>query len=553
MKRQHHIPGIVLLLSGLIGGATVYPGLQDRDRQEGRRQEEQVDPFEKWLNKDVVYIITPQEKTVFGELTTAEEKENFIEQFWRRRDTDPSTAFNEFKTEFYRRIAYANEIYSYAGIPGWKTDRGRVYITFGRPTSVERYSAGSPYDRPMDEGGGTTAVYPLEKWYYNHIEGMGSGIDIEFVDRTMTGGFMLALRPEEKDAMLMVDGAGLTLFERMGLETRAGRIRGMDLMRDTGGGDRAFSKRNENPFLRLERYFQLLQPKQIKFRDLQAAVATSITYNDIAFSASNSYLRLNRESFLVPITVFLPSHELAYKTLLGGSSRASVNLYGSVKNLGGRILEEFEDLIYYDRSPNEVGVDSHKRYQKIVSLAPGVYKLDLIVKDTISGKIGHFERRLDLPRSVSQELSLSALVLANRIIPSGDESLAKPFATVLGWNVYPAFDSRFDTEEGLGLYFEVYNYAVDQSADKPVLDITATVADAEGTRVREGPAQQLIDRFDDRMALAFVFSLEGLKAGDYTLQLSVHDKLGQTDVSETARFQVSPADAGAVALKFDVD
>ena len=132
-------------------------------------------------------------------------------------------------------------------------------------------------------------------------------------------------------------------------------------------------------------------------------------------------------------------------------------------------------------------MDSHKRYQKIVLLAPGVYKLDLIVKDTISGKIGHFERRLDLPRSVSQELSLSALVLANRIMPSGDESLTKPFATVLGWNVYPAFDNRFDTEEGLGLYFEVYNYVVDQSADKAVLDISATVADAEGTQVREGP------------------------------------------------------------------
>ena len=100
MKRQHHIPGIVLLLSGLIGGATVYPGLQDRDRQEGRRQEEQVDPFEKWLDKDVVYIITPQEKTVFGELTTAEEKENFIEQFWRRRDTDPSLLSTSSKPSF---------------------------------------------------------------------------------------------------------------------------------------------------------------------------------------------------------------------------------------------------------------------------------------------------------------------------------------------------------------------------------------------------------------------------------------------------------------------
>ena len=246
----------------------------------------------------------------------------------------------------------------------------------------------------------------------------------------------------------------------------------MDLMRDTGGGDRAFSKRNENPFLRLERYFQLLQAQADQIPRFEAAVATSISYNDIAFSASNSYLRLNRESFLVPITVFLPSHELAYKTLLGGSSRASVNLYGSVKNLGGRILEEFEDLIYHDRSPNEVGVDSHKRYQKIVLLAPGVYKLDLIVKDTISGKIGHFERRLDLPRSVSQEPVFVRVGPCQSDYAIRRREPDQTFRNGFGLErPIRLSTTRFDTEEGLGLYFEVYNYVVDQSADKAVLDI----------------------------------------------------------------------------------
>ena len=508
------------------------------------RAEEKADPFAQWLNRDVVYIISPEEKAVFSKLTSTEEKESFIEQFWRRRDSDPSTAFNEFKTEHYRRIAYSNERYHSGGIPGWKSDRGRIYIALGPPTSVDRYGAGQTYYRDIDEGGGTTAVYPMEKWYYNHVENIGSGIEIEFVDKTMTGEYRMALRPEEKDALLYMDGAGLTLFERMGLDTRAGRIRAMDPMRSVGGEFDAVHKHAENPFLRLDRFFRLQQAPRIQFNDLKAAVATNITYDELPIFAANSYTRLTAESFMVPITVFLPLNELAYEAPSAGAApRATVQLYGSVKSMGGRIVSEFEETIYDDRRLSAAEVKGRKSFQKVLPLAPGIYKLDLIAKDLGSQKIGHLQQRLVLPVSVPEGLSLSSLVLSDTIVPAKGATLPSPFVTVLGWKVYPVQGRRFHTGDRLGVYFEVYSFEVDQSRDLADLDISATIVNSRGEELIDGPATHLFSRFSDRVAAALVFPLEGIESGDYTLLLEVEDKIQQRNVRDRVRFKVVPADS----------
>ncbi len=508
------------------------------------KAEEKVDPFAQWLNRDVVYIISPEEKAVFSKLTGNEEKESFIEQFWRRRDPDPSSAFNEFKTEHYRRIAYANERYHSGGIPGWKSDRGRIYIALGPPTSVDRYGAGQTYYRDIDEGGGTTAVYPMEKWYYSHVENIGSGIEIEFVDKTMTGEYRMALRPEEKDALLYMDGAGLTLFERMGLDTRAGRIRAMDPMRSVGGEFDAVHKHAENPFLRLDRFFRLQQAPRIQFQDLKAAVTTNITYDELPIFAANSYTRLTAESFMVPITVFLPLNELAYEPPSAGAApRATVHLYGSVKSMGGRIVSEFEETIYDDQRLSATEVKGRKSFQKVLPLPPGIYKLDLIARDLGSQKIGHLQQRLRLPVSVPEGLSLSSLVLSDTIVPAKGETLPSPFVTVLGWKVYPAQGRRFHTGDRLGVYFEVYSFDVDQSRDLADLDISATIVNSRGEELIDGPATHLFSRFSDRVAAALVFPLEGIESGDYTLLLKVEDKIQQRNVRDRVRFKVVPADS----------
>ncbi len=535
MNRLSRLLPIFLVL--VASGAFLSPG-------QNQRAEEKLDPFSKWLNQDVVYIISPEEKTVFSKLSNLEEKENFIEQFWIRRDPNLSNGFNEFKTEHYRRIAYANERYRNGGIPGWKTDRGRTYIAFGPPTALDRYGAGQTYYREIEEGGGTTAVYPMEKWYYNHIADIGSGLEIEFVDKTMTGEYRMALRPEEKDALLMMDGAGLTLFERMGLDTRAGRIRAMGPMRSVGGEFDAVHKHADNPFLRLERFFKLQQAPRIQFQDLRSAVTTNITYNELPFFAVNSHTRLNEESFLVPITVFLPLSELTYETPAGGgTARATVNLYGSVKSMGGRRVTEFEETIYDDRGDSSAESKGQKSFQKILPLPPGIYKLDLIAKDLGSKKIGHLQQRLNLPLVVPEGLSLSSLVLSDTMVPAKDETLPNPFVTVLGWKVYPAHDSQFRSGERLGVYFEIYSFDIDQSRDVADLDISATIVNSSGEELSNGPATHLISRFSDRVAAALVFPLDAIETGDYTLMLRVQDKIQQRDVRKRVSFKVIPTES----------
>jgi GWxTD domain-containing protein len=160
---------------------------------------QEADPYRLWLNQDVAYIITDAERTAFKNLQSDPEREHFIEQFWLRRDPTPGTPENEFKEEHYRRIAYANDHFA-AAIPGWKTDRGRIYITYGPPDEKETHPSGGTYTRPASEGGGTITAVPFEQWLYRHIEGVGENIIIEFVDPNRNGEFRMTMDPNEKDA-----------------------------------------------------------------------------------------------------------------------------------------------------------------------------------------------------------------------------------------------------------------------------------------------------------------------------------------------------------------
>ncbi len=136
-------------------------GDKERKANEKRFKQEVSGSYKKWLDEDVRWIITDEERSAFKQLSNDEERDQFIEAFWQRRDPTPDTIENEFKEEHYRRIAYANEHFP-AGIPGWKTDRGRMYIMYGPADEIESHPSGGTYDRPMEEGGGTTSTYPFE-------------------------------------------------------------------------------------------------------------------------------------------------------------------------------------------------------------------------------------------------------------------------------------------------------------------------------------------------------------------------------------------------------
>lgn len=179
---MHSRPGIciaVLVVAGLAGSLAAQTA------------EDLQGPFKRWLDEDVAYIITGEERDAYVQLTADAEREHFIESFWMRRDPTPDSTTNEYKEEHYRRIAYANDRFA-ARIPGWKTVRGRTYITRGPPDEIESHPSGGQYRRPSRDGGGFTADYPFEVWRYRGAEG---DMFLEFEDPGMTGEYRLRVSP----------------------------------------------------------------------------------------------------------------------------------------------------------------------------------------------------------------------------------------------------------------------------------------------------------------------------------------------------------------------
>src|SRR5215208_582748 len=367
--------------------------------------------YKRWLNTDVAYIITKDERRAFQALTTDEERENFIENFWRRRDPNPDTEENEYREEYYERIAYANEHYS-SGIPGWKTDRGRIYIAWGKPDSVESHPSGGSYDRPSYEGGGSTTTYPFEIWFYRHLDTVGEGVEIEFVDPTGTGEYRIARNPNEKDAMLMVPGAGLTLAEQMGLSNKADRISGAG-----GIGNAQYQREQDSPFSRLQLLADLSRPPQVKFNDLATAVNTGVVEeNPLNFDLRIDFFRQSDERVITAFTIQAENKDLVFQDS-GGLQQARINIFGRITSVAGRRAGIFEDPVITTATTQELSEakDRKSAYQKAVALAPGTYKVDVIVRDVASGATGVRHVGFTVPRYDAQKLSTSTLVLAAKL------------------------------------------------------------------------------------------------------------------------------------------
>ena len=512
--------------------------LPAQDTSQDLRREEQFDYFERWLKEDAVYIIMPEERTVFDSLTTDEEKERFVEQFWRRRDTDFSTGLNESKEEHYRRIAYANEEFHW-GKPGWQTDRGRVYIMFGEPDRRERFEAGSTYRRTALEGGGHTVTYPYEVWFYRHLPGVGAGVVVEFVDSGLTGEFALAMRPEEKDALFFT-GQGRTLMEEAGLETRAGRLRARDVMRPVGlDGDSVHLK---NPFDLVRQYFQLTHRRyQIKNPELEELVRLKVTYQSLPFSHVVHANWIAEDLHLASVTLSIPNQELDFQPFGQDLVRARLVLYGQVDDVAGLTVFSFEDEITTDISPlreaRELG--RHSVYQKKIPLKTGRYKLTLVLKDTTSERIGVLSRGL-VAAAKKDSLGASSLILCEHVRFTGQQGdLTQPFVYFGGVKLYPSTDNVFQAGAALNAYLEIYNPALDQSTGKPNVTLEYAVLE-DGA-----PAPQFIDItgragavYGNRIVILDQVPLHNLSPGRYAMQIRYTDRINGQVLSRSARFQL---------------
>ncbi len=503
-------------------------------------ERELAGPWKKWLNEDVVYIITDEEKQAFKRLKTDEERQSFVESFWLRRDPTPDTEENEYKEEHYRRIAYANDHFA-SGIPGWKTDRGMIYIKYGPPDEIDSHPSGGTYERPIEEGGGETSTYPFEDWTYRYIEGVGTNIKIEFVDQTMSGEYKIETDPEAKDALLMVPGAGLTLSEEMGMSDKTQRFERTDGTH-LGTGSQPLPE-SMNEFTVLEQYANLQKAPVIKFKDLEAAVNSTIRYNSLPMQVRADYIRVTDATVLTNLTLLFKNSDLNYSTK-DKVAKATINLYGRITSLTRRPVNWFEDTITAGPIPAEMlqqAMTGSQIFSKTIPLAPGTYRLNIVAKDVVGNTMNNFEMALNVPHYDEDQLGSSSLILADELERVPTKSIGAGQFVIRSSKVRPRVGDVFKQEETMGIYTEFYNIGMDDKTKKPEGTVEYDVVNASN--------QTVLSQTEDIAAIpnasAFLVTIEkklplkSLAPGKYTLKLKFTDKLKNQSLTPSAQFTVT--------------
>src|SRR6202795_629090 len=502
--------------------------------------------YKKWLNEDVVWIITDEERAAFKQLSNDEKRDNFIEAFWHVRNPDPDSAENTFKEEPYRRIAYANEHFS-CGIPGWKSDRGRIYIMYGPADEIESHPSGGSYERPMEEGGGETSTFPFEDWRYRYLEGIGQEVIIEFVDSCMCGDYHMTIDRSEKDALKYTPNAGLTLYESMGMSSKASRFSGGGL-EQLGAGPNS-SQQQTKQFDRLEQFAKLQAPPPIKFKDLEEIVNTKLITNLMPFDVRSDFVKVTGDTVLVPITIQVKYRDITFSNK-DGIQRGTINIFGRVTTLTGRIVQTFEDTAQVD-VPAELlprTAENSSVYWKALPLRPGRYKVEIAVKDVNGDRKGLWSRGIVVPEYSDDKLSTSSLIVADQMeaVPTKDVStgsfvigVTKVRPRVASADGKPALFKR-SRDQKVNFWMQVYNLGVDEKTHKPSATFEFDIVTVATNKpvVQKMESTDTMGNVGEQVTLQKSIASANLQPGVYRIEIKVNDNISKQTADPSATFAV---------------
>jgi GWxTD domain-containing protein len=522
------------------------PSEKQKKQQKKSLKIELSKTYKKWLNEDVVWIITDEERAAFKQLSNDEERDNFIEAFWQRRDPTPDTEENEYKEEHYRRIAYANEHFA-AGVPGWKTDRGRIYIMYGPADEVDSHPSGGTYERPIEEGGGETSTFPFEDWRYRYLEGIGQEVIIEFVDSCMCGDYHMTLDRSEKDALKYTPNAGLTLYEQMGLSTKASRFSGGGLEQLGQGPDS--SSLQTKQFDRLEQFAKLQAPPPVKFKDLEEVVNTKLITNLMPFDVRSDFVKVTGDTVLVPITIQMKYRDITFANK-DGVQRGTVNIFGRVTTLTGKVVQTFEDTAQVD-VPAELlprAAENSSVYWKALPLRPGRYKVEIAVKDVNGDRKGLWSRGILVPEYSDDKLSTSSLIVADQMepVPTKDVStgnfvigLTKVRPRVAPADGKPALFKK-GRDQKVNFWMQVYNLGVDDKTHKPSATFEFDIVNIATNKpvVQKTESTDQMGNVGEQVTLQKSIASANLPPGVYKIQIKVNDNVSKQTVDPSATFAV---------------
>jgi GWxTD domain-containing protein len=523
---------------------------KERYKQQKALRQELKGPYKTWLNEEVPYIISDDERKAFLSLSNDEEREAFIENFWQRRNPNPDSPENEFREEHYRRIQYANDHYA-AGKPGWKTDRGRIYIMWGQPDSIDSHPSGGNYERPMEEGGGETSTFPFEVWHYRYLEGIGENIDLEFVDTCQCGDYHFTIDRSEKDALKMVPGAGPTLYEEMSHKDKTDRFKGNGL-EQLGLGPMGAEEQGKE-FDRIELAAKIFAPPPIKFSDLDAALDTFssshklLTGPPFPFDVRTDFVKVTDSMDLVPITLQIRNRDITFVTK-DGVSKGVVNILGKVTTIMHKTVQTFEDTVEVEEPAEllEKSLDGKRLYQKSLPLQPGLYRLDIAIKDVNNpDHIGIYGRGIEVPSYQDDKLGASSLILADQMHVVSSRDIGNGNFIISNMFVRPrvtpnsATPVSFKRNQDLNFWMQFYNLGIDEATKSNSATVTYQITNDAGQVILEKRLESKdLSAHSDQVTVDRTLPMAGLEPGKYKVTVKIDDAISKQEIAQSAPFVV---------------
>jgi GWxTD domain-containing protein len=528
--------------------------LTDKEKitQQKALKEELKGVYKTWIEQDVAWIISDTERQAFKQLSNDEERDQFIENFWQRRNPNPDSLDNTYKDEIYARIAYANEHFA-AGKPGWMTDRGHIYIAYGPPDDKDEHPSGGSYDRPMEEGGGNTVTYPFEVWHYRYIEGIGDNIDLEFVDTCQCGDYHYTIDRSEKDALKHTPNAGLTQSEESGQSKKEDRFAGGGLEELGGTADQRQQMQNKQ-FDRLDLEAKIMSPPPIKFQDLEEFMADAkiLTGPPFLFDVRTDYVKVTNDTVIVPITLQVHNSDITFETK-DGVSVGRVNVLGRVSNMTHAIIPNgtFEYPLEVS-APSELLAAKQKEssiFWTALPMKPGLYKIDIVIKDVNNpDHVGRWKAAVNVPKFDDDTLGHSSLILADQMyrVPSKEigagsfvlgDTFVRPRVAPNGAVAAPA---KFSRAQNLNFWMQVYNLGIDEKSKQNNATISYEIMDLGSNKLvlNTQESSKTLSPNADQLTLEKSLPLASLQPGQYQVSIKVNDGVTKQQTEDSAKFSV---------------
>lgn len=450
--------------------------------------------YEEWLDEDVRWIISDEERNAFKQLSKNQERNYFIEAFWQRRDPNPDTLENEYKDEHYRRIIFANEEFA-SFTPGWRTDRGRFYIMYGPPDEIESHASGGTYSPPL--GGQSVPNLPYQVWRYRFIKGLGKDVILTFADVCRCGDYRLT---EGASPHYVAD-------------------------------ERAVVPNNRQP--------------QIRFKDLEELVIHKIDVRQVPFTVRTDFVKATDFTVMVPVTVRVVNRDITFANT-SDVARGTLNIFGRVTTLAGWVVETFEDTVQVD-VPHELlqtVMPKATFYQKVVLLRPGQYWLDIAVRDVNRDRVGTSRLRIHVAKYNEGKMATSSLILADKMGPLSQENAPGTGHFLVGTTyVRPLVSSMpgkpvtYSRNQNINVWMQVYDLAVDEKMNKSSAGIEYEVVNVPGGKVVMHIVESA-DRTGDQITVKTTLPARNLHRGAYRLRIKVRDELSRQVSERSTTFNI---------------